>query len=391
MAPNFKTPEGRNAFRDEAIGCFNGATTNAGTMQPPQGALIALADLGNLEREIAGEKMPHGYKGIREQFLAPNSGMVEFIQKQSPPEFQESILRALASKNGSIAMATLLGVSKIGQTGKMAFTKNFFDNLCADNATGRKIINFDANGLVQNSESRIKSKEERINSGHRDALAGETAIAALATDPNPGGAKFFEDETVFNDHLETVAAKLGQHTLFKDINRSSTHMSLTIAGVSINMGAFKSSAKEAGAAAARFVLGELKNSNLSPEQALRAFQALCRAQYIQGGCTRPALVHKINLSSSKDPNEDDFTQCIYSHCTRANAVAFNILADGSVEINAGMIVTGEFMDDYAEGDTGQNRNTGEHCPHAYGMVFTSEICDPDGNHELKSSMMACYY
>jgi hypothetical protein len=102
-APDFKTPEGRKAFCDNAIRLFNG-TDNAQSLQE---ALFALADLGNLEREIAGKKMPHGYGEIRKQFLAQGSRIVEFIQKQ-PPEVQEKILQGLASKEGSIAMAGLL-------------------------------------------------------------------------------------------------------------------------------------------------------------------------------------------------------------------------------------------------------------------------------------------
>jgi hypothetical protein len=497
--PDFKTEEGRRAFRDLAVECFSGTKMDA-TMQSPQDALIALADLGNLEREIAGEKMPPGYEKIRRQFLDPHSGMAEFIQNQ-PPGVQTSILRALASKNCDIAMKTLLGKNAqipkeffndlyaagkqdatrteaigcfyrtadgttqsppeaalkalidIGDQAReaareeiphgfqeiqqqflnpeskmaefiqrqplgvqicilhalasknagiamaallgasrvegMPIRKDFFDDLCADSSEGRKFTDLDATGLIGDSDNRIQSREERLNSKKSDVRAGEDAIKFLATEPEPGGAKFFGGEN-FERNLEVVARLFGSLTIFKDINRLSNHMTLTINGHSVDLSNYVSETDSGGIKAAKFVLMALKNSGFTPEQAFNVFQALCRFQYAQGECTRPLMAYKLNLGKAADsPAADSFSKNIFTHGIRANTLAINMTPEGNVEMDAGVMISSKYIDEFAQNNP--DKGSATHCPHTYGVAFTSAVCDPQGNHQLKSSMMACNY
>jgi hypothetical protein len=371
-------------LRDTAIECFNGAKTVA-TMQSPQDALIAIANLGSRARESAGEKIPNGHKEIRQQFLDPNSGMVEFIKKQAP-DAQIIILRALASKNGDIAMAALLGACKIG----MELESEFFEDLCANTVGGTKFTNLNMNDYLQHSEYSVRSFSDRVSRKSNDALVGESAIAALTADPMPGGAKFFENTEIFNSYLEEISDKIGTHMLFSDINRMSKHIIIKINGIPINMDEYIKDKRSDGKTAAKFILCKLKDSGLSPEQALNAFKAVCRFHYMQGECSRPmSAYHMELLDDGNAAVAGAYSNNIKGHAVRTSTLNFDISGNGTMEINAGLMISEKFIDDYAKKNPA--RITAPHCAHAYGMAFTSAICDSEGKHELKSSMMACHF
>jgi hypothetical protein len=267
----------------------------------------------------------------------------------------------------------------------MRISQDFFNDLFGASGGGTKFTDLTANGFIQNSANRIQSREERLQSNKADVKFGESAIAFLLTEPDPGGAKFFESGN-FDRNFDAVANQLGGLMIFKDINRLSQHTSLTIDGQPVDLGHYKMDTKDGGAAAAKFVLCAMKDSGLSPAQAFKALQALCRFQYVQGECSRPMAACMVKFAAAEDPDAmDAFSKNVLTHVIREGTLAINMLASGSVEMNAGVIISEKIMDRPSE-----NRGTAPHCRHAYGAAFTSAICDPAGNHELKSSMIACH-
>jgi hypothetical protein len=336
-------------------------------------ALHSLLLIGERKTSV----QPDGYEKIKKQFLDKGNKMENLIKKQDPGT-QRSILAALASENCGIAMATLLGFEDCqspnseGQNAStgLQLSKEFFDNLCSEANSENLHVNLEANKAIQDCA------DTALTTTYGDAKDNAVRIEYFEA----LGEKFFNDQDYFDAKLNEAVTKIEHAQIVMDLCRNKG-LELKINGENVVMNNVDTYKK-----AAETLLLELKKSDLTAEEKLKALKSLFRYPFMQGEYAR-AITPLNQLLLGKNHLKGNIVTLIASEMNSRKIFQIAISADGT-EMRALAIVNKSDIaalrkerPDCFFGESGED---------AYGMAFTHIKCDPEGKSELVCAMMAVH-
>ncbi|MDR1456529.1 MAG: hypothetical protein LBI34_00485 [Puniceicoccales bacterium] len=308
------------------------------------------------------------------KFLAEDSGMAAFIHDQES-EIQQKILTALASPNCGVAMSVLLHAKEMG----MPLKGDFFDDLCRQ-SSGHSHVFLKAEELIQSQDV------TKVNSEWGDEHRVKRGIAAFL-ESDEVGSKFFMDEE-FDGKLDLVSKRLGADLQFaKDLLRDFGRWEIIINGEVINFDHCQHSPQEA---AIKFLLQKLQASGLPPDAAFNALKSLCRYAWMQGESTRPMAALSSTLEDETEKQIFDIA-IMRAHTATPSKMKVELQSNGNVKVSSLCVVTSQNVtpqsSDARECIFGQ---LPKYDPEkTYLTAFTSIECNPNGEHRILDSMMAC--
>jgi hypothetical protein len=335
-----------------------------------------------LDISILFRAMTAADPGVRAKFLDPPSGMVDFIQQQTP-EIQGKILDALASPRCAVAMSVLSHAKEM----RLPLNGTFFDDLCREPTAGRLHVHLNAGELIQSCAiTRVDDEQSK------ERVKGEGILAFF--EGSEIRSDFFTNEK-FEERLDSVATRLADLTFIHDVPRMLPVMKMIINGKTIDLSGCPQNVSFTDVA--KFFLEQLKNSGLSPDQAFKALKSLCRYPWVQGEATRPLTAMNTGFLQNNDAASFLASETFVANSYRDEGVAYRINVEFSAEGNlkiSSMIVMDSGVCNSAKNQKSLKGRESQF-PHldlskCYFTGFTSMECTPEGKATMLDSMLTCH-